>query len=171
MSCESKFSKLLIIFFCLENLVGYWGGAAWSRSRSRVKYERLRNTAQDSLIDTRAWILESFQKHDPYTAIPGGECVDVTCLAGYQQHHLRAGQSGKLVCLKYKWWTYFKLLFMHLWWRSPPLPCDFCTVLHNYPASLREYCGRCRIQTRDLCPRSLMLYQRATTSPLFNLLF
>ena len=79
-------------------------------------------------VDTRAWILESFQKHDPYTAIPGGECVDVTCLAGYQQHHLRAGQSGKLVCLKYKWWTYFQLLFMHLWWRSPPLPCDFCTV-------------------------------------------
>ena len=46
----------------------------------------------------------------------------------------------------------------------PPLPWDF-TVLNNDPAAPQDHCGRCRIRTRDFCPRSLAHYQWATTSP------
>ena len=42
--------------------------------------------------------------------------------------------------------------------RFPPLPWDF-TVLHNDPAVPQDHCGRLRIRTRDLCPRSLAHYQ------------
>ena len=35
---------------------------------------------------------------------------------------------------------------------------------HNDPAAHQDHSGRCRIRTRDLCPRSLARYQWATTS-------
>ena len=51
--------------------------------------------------------------------------------------------------------------------RTPPLPWDF-TGLHNNPSALQDHCGRCRIRTKGLCPRSLMSqytsHQWATTS-------
>ena len=37
----------------------------------------------------------------------------------------------------------------------PTLPWDFSTLLHNDPAAHQNNCGRCRIRTRDLCPKSL----------------
>ena len=55
--------------------------------------------------------------------------------------------------------------FFGLWWRCPPLSGDF-TVFHNDPAAPHDHCGRCRIQTRDPCPRSLARYQWATTPKL-----
>ena len=41
----------------------------------------------------------------------------------------------------------------------------FSTLLHHDHAAHQEHCGRCRIRTRDLCSRSLVRYQWATTSP------
>ena len=38
-------------------------------------------------------------------------------------------------------------------------------LLPNDPAAHQVLCRKCRIQTRDLCPRSLVHYQQATTSP------
>ena len=40
----------------------------------------------------------------------------------------------------------------------PPSTLRF-TVLHNDPAAPQDHCGRRRIRTRDLCPRSLVHYQ------------
>ena len=40
----------------------------------------------------------------------------------------------------------------------PPSTLRF-TVLHNDPAAPQDRCGRCRIQTQDLCARSLARYQ------------
>ena len=33
------------------------------------------------------------------------------------------------------------------------------TVLHNDPAAHQDHCGRCRIRTQDLCPKSLVSFQ------------
>ena len=57
-----------------------------------------------------------------------------------------------------------KNIFFCLSFRFPSLPWDF-TVLHKEPAVPQDHCGRCRIQTGDLCPRSLGRHQWATTSP------
>ena len=38
------------------------------------------------------------------------------------------------------------------------------SLLHNDPAVHQEHCGRCWIQTQDICPTSLVRYQWATTS-------
>ena len=44
-----------------------------------------------------------------------------------------------------------------------PLYPEIFTLVHNDPAAHQDHCGRCRIQTRDLCARSLVQsYQRAT---------
>ena len=63
-------------------------------------------------------------------------------------------------------YLYFLLYCLFVWPQVevPPLPRDF-TVLHNDPAAPQDYCGRCRIRTPDLCPRSLARGQWATTSP------
>ena len=62
-------------------------------------------------------------------------------------------------------WKYLKLFFCLRSW-FPSLPLRFSTLLHNDPAAHQDHCGRCRIRTRDLCPRRLgPLGQRATTSP------
>ena len=34
----------------------------------------------------------------------------------------------------------------------------FSTLFHNDPSAHQDHCGRCRIRTRDLCPRSLVRY-------------
>ena len=48
----------------------------------------------------------------------------------------------------------------------PSLPREFSTFFHNDPAAhLQDHCGRCRIRTWDLCPRSLARSHWATTSP------
>ena len=54
--------------------------------------------------------------------------------------------SNKLFCLRLQW--------------------DFTVLLDN-PAAHQDHCGRSLIRTRDLCPRSLLLYQRVTKSPQF----
>ena len=41
----------------------------------------------------------------------------------------------------------------------------FYIITQWSPAAHQDHCGRCRIRTRDICPRSLVRYQRATTSP------
>ena len=51
-----------------------------------------------------------------------------------------------------------------------PLHAEIFTVLHNDLAAPRDHCGRCRIRTRDLCPRILARYQWATISPIPSLL-
>ena len=38
----------------------------------------------------------------------------------------------------------------------PSLPWDFYIITHTDPAAHKDYCGRCRIRTRALCPRSLV---------------
>ena len=49
--------------------------------------------------------------------------------------------------------------------RFPFLPWVFLnTLLHNDPAAHQDHCGRCRIRTKDQFPKSLVRYQRATTS-------
>ena len=37
--------------------------------------------------------------------------------------------------------------------------------MHSYPAAHQDHCGRWRNLTQDLCPRGLVCYPRATTSP------
>ena len=54
--------------------------------------------------------------------------------------------SNKLFCLRLQW--------------------DFTVLLDN-PAAHQDHCGRCLIRTRDLCPRSLLIYQRVNKSPQF----
>ena len=58
-------------------------------------------------------------------------------------------------------------IFFGLRWSFPSLPWDFA-VLHNDPAGPQDHCGRCQIQTWDLCPRSLLRYQWANTSHIFK---
>ena len=40
----------------------------------------------------------------------------------------------------------------------PLYPEMFYIHYHNDPAAHQDHCGRCRIQTWDLCPRSLVHY-------------
>ena len=42
----------------------------------------------------------------------------------------------------------------------PLYPKIFYCTYHNDSAAHQDHCGRCRTWTRDLCPRSLMCYQR-----------
>ena len=50
---------------------------------------------------------------------------------------------------------FFCIFLFGLRWRFPPLPWVF-TVWHNDPAAPQDHGGTCRIQTRDLCLRSLV---------------
>ena len=52
----------------------------------------------------------------------------------------------------------FSSSFFCLRGRFPSLPWDFL-LYHNDPAARQDHCGRCRIRTQELCPRSLVLYQ------------
>ena len=62
---------------------------------------------------------------------------------------------------------FFIFLFLLFWPQIEVSPSTlrFTVLQHNDPAAAQDHCGRWRIRTRDLCPKSLVRYQRATTSP------
>ena len=44
--------------------------------------------------------------------------------------------------------------------KEPQSILSLCIItVHNDPAAHHNHCGRCRIRSRDLCPRSLVRYQ------------
>ena len=65
--------------------------------------------------------------------------------------------------VKYNSRSVTKYLWLHFF---ASLPWDY-PHYHYDPAAHQDHCGRCRIRckTQDLCPRSLVRYQWATTSP------
>ena len=50
-----------------------------------------------------------------------------------------------------------KTFHIDLGFRFPFSTLRFSTLLHYDPAAHRDHCWRCRIQTRDLCPRSSLI--------------
>ena len=62
---------------------------------------------------------------------------------------------------------FFIFFFLPFWPQIEVSPSTlrFTVLQHNDPAAAQDHCGRWRIRTRDLCPKSLVRYQRATTSP------
>ena len=56
-------------------------------------------------------------------------------------------------------WEYF-FFFTFIWHQVEVPPSTLrITILHNDPAVPQDHCTRCRIRTRDLCPRSIARYQ------------
>ena len=78
------------------------------------------------------------------------------------------GEKFTLHCTFLNIFFFIYSLLPQGWVATSTLRCS--TLLYNDPAAHQDHCARCRIWTQDLCPRSLVRYQWATTSHLFNII-
>ena len=67
-----------------------------------------------------------------------------------------------------RWWSLTSLFFVVVVFFASgvgfSLFPEIFYIISQWSCSASDYCGRCRIRTRDLCPRNLVRYQWATTS-------
>ena len=86
--------------------------------------------------------------------------------------HAATTTTTRSLCVRVEW-VLKKKLFLKTFFASgvgfPLYPENYSTLLHNDHVAHQDHCGKCRIQTWDLCPRSLVRYQWATISPAMSL--